>query len=47
MKQDRGNVDNTLVVANSTYQYIADFYFDIKAWRPMPYFSIPGLIDHH
>lgn len=47
MVQDRGNIDNTLVVANSTYQFIGDFYFGIKAWRAMPYFSIPGLIDHH
>ena len=30
MKQDRGNIDNTLVVANSTYQFIGDFFFDIK-----------------
>lgn len=47
MVQDRSNIDNTLVVQNSTYQFIGDFYFDFKAWRAMPYFSIPGLIDHH
>ena len=47
MVQDKSNIDNTLVVQNSTYQFIGDFYFDFKAWRAMPYFSIPGLIDHH
>lgn len=47
MKQDRVNIDNTLVVTNASYQFIGDFYFNIRAWRAMPYFSIPGLIDHH
>ena len=49
MEQDKSQIGKTFVVDDSTatYQYIADFYFDIKAWRAMPYFSIPGLIDHH
>lgn len=28
-------------------QFILDFYFDCTARRPMPVYSIPGLIDHH
>jgi len=47
MKQDRSQIDNTLVVSNSTYQFICDFWFNFTAWRAMPYYSIPGLIDHH
>ena len=27
-------------------QIIADIFFDIKAARPMPTYSVPGLIDH-
>lgn len=26
--------------------FLADFWFDLKADRPMPVYSIPGLIDH-
>lgn len=28
-------------------QFILDFYFDCTARRPMPVYSVPGLIDHH
>lgn len=28
-------------------QFILDFWFDCTARRPMPVYSIPGLIDHH
>ena len=45
--QPREQVDNTLVITNATYQFIGNFYFDYRIWRAMPYFSIPGLIDHH
>lgn len=27
-------------------QFIADMFFDIKAARPLPMYSVPGLIDH-
>ncbi|QXP08387.1 MAG: major capsid protein [Arizlama microvirus] len=27
-------------------QFIGDFFFDIKAARPLPLYSVPGLIDH-
>ena len=47
MKQDKSNVANTLAYTDSNLQYICDIYFGIKATRPMPVVSIPGLVDHH
>lgn len=42
------NIDRTLAVQSTTEdQFIADFYFACEATRPMPLYSIPGLIDHH
>lgn len=42
------NVDRTLAVQSALEdQYIADFWFKCKCTRPMPIYSIPGLIDHH
>lgn len=42
------NVDRTLAVQSTLEdQYIADFWFKCKCTRPMPVYSIPGLIDHH
>lgn len=32
--------------ADNDQQFIADFFFDEKAARPMPAYSAPGLIDH-
>lgn len=46
--EDKTNVDRALavtsVVAN---QFFGDFYVKNLCTRPMPVFSIPGLIDHH
>lgn len=42
------NVDRTLTVQSKLEdQYIADFWFKCTCTRPMPIYSIPGLIDHH
>lgn len=42
------NIDRTLAVQSSTsHQFIADFFFKNICVRPMPMYSIPGLIDHH
>lgn len=43
------NVDQTLAVSQATahFQFTAQFYFDVSAVRPMPTYSIPGLVDHH
>lgn len=46
--ETKSNIDRTLAVQSSKEdQFIADFYFQCEATRPMPLYSIPGLIDHH
>lgn len=40
------NVARTLAI-QSQDQFIADFYFEGIYTRPMPVYSVPGLIDHH
>lgn len=42
-------VDRTLSVDHSTagFQLFGQFEFDINMVRPMPTYSIPGLVDHH
>lgn len=47
MKEDKTNLDRVLTVTSDVSdQLFADFYFDCKATRCMPLYSIPGLIDH-
>ena len=47
LQETTANMDRTLAVQSSVaHQFIADFYFQIKATRPMPLFGIPGLMDH-
>lgn len=42
------NVGRTLAVQDSTVadQFLCDFYFNAVWTRPMPLYSVPGLIDH-
>lgn len=41
------NVDRTIAVTSAlTHQFIADLYFKCFYTRPMPVYSVPGLIDH-
>lgn len=47
IEQDRTAIQDALVSGNSGPDFIADFYFDATYVRPMPMYSIPGLIDHH
>jgi len=35
-----------VVAVNTEPQILADFYFKLKCARPMPTYSVPGLIDH-
>lgn len=44
--QNPKQIGDTLV-ADSDYQFIANFYFRVETTRPMPLYSIPGLIDHN
>lgn len=46
--ETRSNVNRTIAVQDQLEdQFIADFYFKETMVRPMPVYSIPGLIDHH
>lgn len=48
MREDETIVDRTLAVASTTAnQFWSDIYLTKIATRPMPVYSIPGLIDHH
>lgn len=47
IKEDRANLSRALVTGVSGPDFIADVYFKDVAVRPMPTYSIPGLIDHH
>lgn len=48
IRGSKTNIDRTLAVQSSVEdQFIADFYFKIKSVRPMPVYSVPGLIDHN
>ena len=44
--ETKDNVQRTLAVQNHD-QFFGDFYFNCIMTRPMPLYSIPGLIDHH
>lgn len=47
MMEPKENVDRTIAVTSALmHQYIGDFYFKCKYSRPMPVYSVPGLIDH-
>lgn len=46
--ESKRNIDRTLAVTSAVEdQFIIDMYFDATYVRPMPMYSIPGLIDHH
>jgi len=46
--QDTPPVDRVVAIgaAANGQQFIFDSFFDIRAARPMPLYSVPGLIDH-
>ncbi len=48
IQEDKANLDRALQVSSSvSNQFWADFYIQVDATRPMPLYSIPGLIDHN
>lgn len=48
IREDPSNIDRTLAVTSAvSHQFIADIYVKNSHVRPMPLYSIPGLIDHH
>lgn len=47
IRESESNVDRVLAVTSANaHQFWADIYFNCKYTRPMPVYSIPGLIDH-
>lgn len=48
IREDKSNVDRALMVQSSVSdQIFADIYVKNFTTRAMPFYSIPGLIDHH
>lgn len=48
IREDKSVVDRVLAVTSSvSNQLFADLYIQNRTTRPMPLYSIPGLIDHH
>lgn len=47
IKEDKANIDRTLAVTSDvSNQFWADFYVKATVTRPMPLYSVPGLVDH-
>ena len=48
IKEDPNNINRVLAVTSEVAnQFFGDIYIENISTRPMPLFSIPGLIDHH
>ena len=47
IRQDPSNIGDTLVQIDTSTQFICDFGVDEIVTRPMPVFSVPGLLDHN
>lgn len=48
IREDPSNVDRVLAVqSNTSAQLFADIFVMNRTTRPMPMYSVPGLIDHH
>lgn len=45
--KENSNTLNRCLAVNTHAQFLADFSLNIQATRPMPLYSVPGLIDHH
>lgn len=48
IRENKETVDRVIAVTSQiTHQLFADIYVECRSTRPMPVYSIPGLIDHH
>ncbi len=48
IREDKNVVDRVLAVSSrASNQLFGDIYIENRTTRPMPLYSIPGLIDHH
>ena len=46
IQETKENIQRTIAVQNHD-QFFGDFFFNAIYTRPMPLYSVPGLIDHH
>lgn len=44
--QENPPIDRVIAVPTSGQEFLCDMFFSIKAARPLPMYSVPGLIDH-
>lgn len=47
IEETSNNIERTLAVTDTEDQFIIDMYMKLTCVRPMPVYSVPGLIDHH
>lgn len=48
IRENPSTVDRVIAVTSAiTHQFFADVYVSCRSTRPMPLYSVPGLIDHH
>lgn len=48
IREDPAPIDRVIAVSSAvSHQFFADIYVRNRTTRPMPLYSIPGLIDHH
>lgn len=48
IREDKTTVDRVIAVTSQiTHQLFADIYVSCRSTRPMPVYSVPGLVDHH
>lgn len=48
IRENKETINRILAVSSSvSHQFFADIYVKNRTTRPMPMYSIPGLIDHH
>lgn len=47
VKVNRNSLSRALTTGENGPDFICDFFFKDTAVRPMPLYSIPGLVDHH
>lgn len=46
IEETKANIDRSLAIQNQD-QFMCDFYVEGLWTRPMPMYSVPGLLDHH
>lgn len=46
IQESRDNIKRCLITGEEGPDFIGDFYFNYTSIRPMPVYTVPGLIDH-